>query len=85
MTEVPFRCNVEGCNRKPYMELFDMDNSTWSYVCYWHYIKDRLKKKKNHGYCRVDSEMEILIEIRDDIFEIQCDIDDIKKSLRKKK
>ena len=44
---------IATCGRKPYMEVYP-DNGTWSYLCFWHYIIDRIKCfifREKHGYC----------------------------------
>jgi len=82
---VPFRCDVNECSRKPYMEMYDLENHTWSYMCRWHYYLDRFKKNKKHGYCRVDSQIELLNEIRDSMFYLECEIEEMKQEIRKKR
>lgn len=46
------------CGRKPYCEVYPFEKHTWSYLCRWHYILDRLycilTRDKTHGYYILD-------------------------------
>lgn len=46
------------CGIKPYVEVYLLDEHSWSYLCRWHYYMDRLKCKifriKSHGYWKVE-------------------------------
>ena len=77
-----FKCDIFGCTRKPYMEMYDLKEHSWSYLCFWHYIKDRLKRNDNHGYCRVNTQREDICEILESIFELETEITDIQMKLK---
>lgn len=46
------------CGKKPYCEVYRIGIHSWSYLCRWHYILDRLGCKifriKTHGYYIID-------------------------------
>ena len=42
-------CDVEGCNRLPYAEVYPMD-STWSYLCKKHYKEEYKKHGNEYGW-----------------------------------
>jgi len=80
--ESRFVCDIHKCERKPYMEMYDLENHVWLYLCFFHYIRDRLKRNKKHGYCRVDSVQEMLVEIRQAIFELEAEIIELKEKIK---
>lgn len=51
-----------ACGRKPYCEVYIAGTHSWSYLCRWHYIVDRLlcllRRRKNHGYYILDGDEE---------------------------
>lgn len=81
-----FSCDYEDCQRKPYVECFSGENNSWFYFCFWHYLWARLTRKfKNEeklGYCRVDSDRELMERIQADIWTIQEDLCAIKEKLK---
>ena len=81
---VPFRCDVEMCERKPYMEMYNLDEHSWSYLCRWHYILDRFKNNNNHGFCKVDTDSEILHDIRDTMEYLEYEVEEIRELIEKR-
>ena len=85
-----FSCDRKGCERKPYMELVKptedgQDIGSWCYVCFWHYLEARMKalfdKTLSFAYCKVDTDREAIEHLRYELWDIQSDIYEIKKSL----
>jgi len=74
-----FKCDWEGCERKPYMEVIKPGDS-WSYLCFWHYLYTKFRGDEV-GYCKVDTDRELLENIREEIWEIQLDLIEIKEKL----
>lgn len=50
-------CDYHGkCKRKAYVEVYPGDDS-WSYLCFWHFILEKLRLRKwKYGWCKVDEE-----------------------------
>jgi len=82
---LPFRCDVNGCSRIPYVEVISTTDHCWSYLCFWHYILDRLKRHKDRGYCKVNKSIQVLHEIRDTVEYLDWEIEEIKKILEERK
>ena len=80
-----FKCDIEKCERKPYMEMYDLDDHKWKYLCFIHYLKDRWKNHKRHGYCRVETAREELHNIHMDIFELESEILELKQMIEELK
>jgi hypothetical protein len=78
-----FKCDWKECRHKPYAEIFynDEEESKWCYLCFWHFIYARLRRDKI-GWCKVDTDREMLEQIREEIWELQSDLMDIKKKLK---
>jgi len=70
--------NGKRCGKKPYMEVYF--NEGWSYLCFWHYILDRITVNGN-GYCRPDTQREKLESLSLDLFDIKIEIERIKEAL----
>jgi hypothetical protein len=73
-----FHCNIKNCNRKPYMEMYDTINNTWCFVCLWHYIYYRIKRKSHLGFAKLDNPMSLIYEIEDQITNILYELEEIK-------
>jgi len=43
------RCDVQGCKRIPYAEVYPM-NGSWSYLCKKHYKEEYKKHKDEYGW-----------------------------------
>ncbi len=67
--------NIEGWNYK-----YPKFQGSWSYLCWKHYI---LAKLKGHKFCccRVDNLRETLENIKEELWDIQGDIFEIKDKL----
>lgn len=55
MEENIFKCDWEGtCNKKPYCEVYNINDNSWSYLCRWHYyhdlIRNKFRKENKRGY-----------------------------------
>lgn len=89
-----FSCDYENCERKAHMECFECSDDSkgepemgkWWYFCFWHYIWLRIRilfhKEEKLGFARVDTDRETLEHIREDIWDIQCDLMMIKEKLK---
>jgi len=65
------------CNRKPYVEVYCTsnvfgshpgNNSSWSYLCFFHFVIDFVMNKlmgSGRGYCYVSYERTLLKRLRD--------------------
>jgi hypothetical protein len=83
-----FNCNWnDRCERKPYKEIhysLSEDDSRWCYVCFWHYIIARIHRllgKKDFAWCRIDTDREVIEQLKYDMWDIQADLDEIKEKL----
>jgi len=81
---IPFRCDAKGCNRFPYMEMYDLDEHKWYYLCRIHYIIDRLKNGNKHGYAKVDTVREMLDGLRQDLFNLELEVISLRIDLEEK-
>jgi len=79
--KVKYVCDIDGCERKPYMEMYDLKSHSWIYLCRWHYYLDRLKRNKYHGYAKADSIYQMMDTIRNNIERMQYDIEEINEKI----
>ncbi len=87
-----FSCDHEDCERKPYMECFEISDKEdgeigkWWYFCFWHYVWVRFRnlfyKDEKLGFARVDTEREAIEHIRMELWDIQTDLMLIKEKLK---
>ena len=85
-----YKRNGDTCNRKPYVEVFvpstEEEDGYWAYLCFWHYLKERIlklfgKSRNDFGWCKVDTNREMLENIMEEIWGIQYDLMEIKEKL----
>jgi hypothetical protein len=85
-----YTCDYEDCERKPYMECLETsskdEEGRWWFFCFWHYVWLRIRilfhKEEKLGFARVDSDRETLEHIRQDIWDVQMDLMQIKEKLK---
>jgi hypothetical protein len=55
--ENDYHCDYHGkCKRKPYAEVVELD--AWYYLCFWHFLLERIKLKKwAYGWCRTNEKI----------------------------
>ena len=82
-----FSCDWgNDCSHEPYAEIFYEDEEEekgehkWCYLCFWHFIWARLRGDK-FGWCKVDTDRELMEHILEEIWDVQSDLMDIKKKL----
>ena len=80
--------NKKECKHKPYIEIFapteEEDDGSWAYLCFWHYIKsriDRMLRRKDFGWCKVDTDREAIEHLRFELWDMQGDLLEIKEKL----
>jgi hypothetical protein len=84
VTMSQFGCDYkDNCTKKPYMEAYEVKGKkhAWYYLCFWHYLLTRIKRK-GLGYCKVDTDREMLERIMEEIWDIQGDLIQIKEKLK---
>jgi len=56
-TEIDSMCDVKGCIRPPYAEIYNVSKPTWSFLCKKHYYEERDKvivgKLAVFGFCEL--------------------------------
>jgi hypothetical protein len=80
-----YKCNWEGCERKPYAEIYYTEDgeSKWSFLCIWHFIRAKLRRDE-FAWCPVDTDREAIEQIKEEIWDLQSEIMEIKMLLEGK-
>jgi hypothetical protein len=67
------------------MEFLDCQNgegeSKWGYLCFWHYLWVRIHRDKHIGFAKPDTLREAIEHVREEIWDVQGDLMEIKEAL----